>query len=146
MMPESPRLGATAKERRDTLLKGGLKVYTTFDPNMQAAAQNAVDTKKPQKGPDWNASLVAIDPTTGAVRAMVGGPDFSDSQYNIATHPIGRQPGSTWKVITLAAALQNGYSPNDMVDETDPCSVPKVFGNAQTVNASPVRGWDRSGA
>ena len=42
---------------------------------------------------------------------MVSGQDFADSQYNIATHPVGRQTGSTFKVITLATALANGYSP-----------------------------------
>jgi penicillin-binding protein 1A len=142
------RLGATPDERRDTLLKGGLKIVSTFDQGLQAAAQDATDNYKPQKGPDWIASLVAIDPATGAVKAMIGGPDFSDSQYNIATHPVGRQPGSTWKVITLAGALQNGYSPNDQVDGTSPCSVPKIFPDpkAVTINAEEGNGimsiWD----
>jgi membrane peptidoglycan carboxypeptidase len=122
-----PRLGATLKERKDALLKGGLTITTTFDLGLQAMAKQAVETTMPQKGSDWTASLVAIDPATGAVRAMVGGPDFADSQYNIATHPIGRQAGSTWKVITLATALSNGYSPNDTVNGTSPCSV-KRFG------------------
>src|SRR5262249_29553770 len=72
---------------------------------------------------------------TGAVKAMVGGPDFAESQYNIATYPIGRQPGSTWKVITLATALTNGYSPNDSVNGSAPCGVPSKFGNATTINA-----------
>jgi len=87
------RLGATPEERRDTLLKGGLKIVSTFDQRLQAAAEGATDNAKPQKGPDWISSLVAIDPSTGAVKAMVGGADFADSQYNIATHPVGRQPG-----------------------------------------------------
>jgi penicillin-binding protein 1A len=130
-----PRLGSTAKERRDKVLKGGLRVYTTFDPTLQNLAVAATTNAKPQKGPDWISSLVAIDPSTGAVRAMVGGPDFADSQYNIATHPVGRQPGSTWKVIALAAALENGYSPNDQIDGSAPCSVPSVFGTASTTNA-----------
>jgi penicillin-binding protein 1A len=136
------RLGATPDERRDTLLKGGLKIVTTFDQGLQAAAQDATDNAKPQFGPDWISSLVAIDPGTGAVKAMIGGPDFGTSQYNIATHPVGRQPGSTWKVITLAGALQNGYSPNDLVNGTSPCSVPKVFPDpkAVTVNAEPGGG------
>jgi penicillin-binding protein 1A len=129
-----PRMGATVKERTDKLLKGGLKVTTTFDPTLQAYAEDATNNAKPQKGPDWISSLVSIDPATGAVKAMVGGPDFSGSQYNIATHPVGRQPGSTWKVITLAGALQNGYSPNDSVDGSAPCSV-KRFGNVSTNNA-----------
>ena len=93
---------------------------------------------------------MSIEPSTGAVKAMVGGPDFGDSQYNIATHPIGRQPGSTWKVITLAAALQNGYSPNDRVDGSSPCRVPKIFPapDAFTVNSGdgagggPMPIWD----
>jgi penicillin-binding protein 1A len=122
------------KDRTDKLLKGGLKVTTTFDETLQNEAVDATNNAKPQKGPDWISSLVSIDPTSGAVKAMVGGPDFADSQYNIATHPIGRQPGSTWKVITLAGALQNGYSPNDQVDGTAPCSV-KRFGNVTTNNA-----------
>jgi len=129
-----PRLGATVKERTDKLLKGGLKVTTTFDHTMQNQADDATNNAKPQKGPDWISSLVSIEPATGAVKAMVGGPDFAGSQYNIATHPIGRQPGSTWKVITLGGALQNGYSPNDQVDGTAPCSV-KRFGSVTTNNA-----------
>ena len=121
------RLGTTADERRDTLLRGGLKIVSTFDEKLQAEAQDATDNAKPQKGADWISSLVAIEPSTGFVKAMIGGPAFGDSQYNIATHPIGRQPGSTWKVITLAGALQNGYSPDDIIDGTSPCSVPKIF-------------------
>ena len=130
-----PRLGATLKERNDALLKGGLKIYTTFDLNLQGMATESVRTAMPQKGPDWTASLVAIDPATGAVKAMVGGPDFADSEYNIATHPIGRQAGSTWKVITLATALANGYSPNDTVSGNSPCSVKRFGPQNSTRNA-----------
>jgi penicillin-binding protein 1A len=60
---------------------------------------------------------------------MVGGPDFYGSEYNIATHAPGRQPGSTWKVITLATALANGYSANDSVDGSSPCPVQSQFPN-----------------
>jgi membrane peptidoglycan carboxypeptidase len=137
-----PRLGSTAKERFDHLLKGGLKIYTTFDPRLQDLSTQATEEALPHSpaGPDWVSSLVAIDPLTGAVRAMVGGPDFAASQYNIATHPVGRQPGSTWKVITLATALANGYSPYDTVDGSAPCSVPSKFGAAYTVNAGDGEG------
>ena len=143
------RLGATPKERHDRLLKGGLKIYTTFDKTLQNQAEWATENMLPdgKGGPDWVSSLVAIEPSTGAVRAMVGGPDFADSQYNIATHAPGRQPGSTWKVITLAAALANGYSPNDTVDGSARCGVPKFFGNATTINSEGEGGgnetlWD----
>ncbi len=122
-----PRMGSTLKERTDKLLKGGLKIYTSFDQTLQAQAQDATNIYKPQKGDDWIASLVAIDPTTGAVKAMVGGPDFTGSQFNIATSANGRQTGSTFKVITLAAALANGYSPNDTVVGDAPCPVPSKF-------------------
>jgi membrane peptidoglycan carboxypeptidase len=136
-------LGSTVQERRDKVLKGGLKIYTTFDLGLQQMAEDAANNVKPPKAdPEWVASLVAIEPATGAVRAMVGSPDFQNSQYNIATHPIGRQPGSTWKVITLAAALQNGYSPHDFVDGSQPCSVPSKFPGADqfTINAEPHEG------
>jgi penicillin-binding protein 1A len=131
------RLGATPKERHDRLLKGGLKIYTTFDKNLQNQAEWATENMLPagKEGPDWVSSLVAIEPSTGAVRAMVGGPDFANSQYNIATHAPGRQPGSTWKIITLAAALANGYSPDDTVDGSARCGVPKLFGAATTTNS-----------
>ena len=76
-------------------------------------AIDATTNAKPgsPSGPDWVSSLVAIDPGTGAVKAMVSGQNFADDQTNIATSPYGRQTGSTFKVITLAAALANGYSP-----------------------------------
>jgi penicillin-binding protein 1A len=72
---------------------------------------------------------VSIDPATGAVRAMISGQPFADDQTNFATSSYGRQTGSTFKVITLAAALMNGYSPGDVVDGTEPCPVPSKFPN-----------------
>ena len=126
-----PSLGATVKERQDRILKGGLKVSTTFDKNLQDMALNATTNAKPQYGPDWASSLVSVDPSTGAVKAMVSGQDFNESQTNIATSPDGRQTGSTFKVITLATALSNGYSPADTVDGSSPCSVAGYGGEAQ---------------
>ena len=113
-------LGATPKERQDRVLNGGLKVYATKDPAMDAAAANAMAQVLPEK-PGWTGSLVAMDPRTGFVKAMVAGPGFESSQYNIATSYPGRQAGSTWKVITLGAALDSDYSPADMIDGTSPC-------------------------
>ena len=125
-------LGATEKERKERVLTGGLKIYATLDPNLQAAAQDAMDTVLPEK-PGWTGSLVSMDPQTGFVKAMVAGPGFESSQYNIATSYPGRQSGSTWKVITLAAALENGFSPADFVDGTSPCDFGGTIG--MTANA-----------
>ncbi|MFM8302683.1 MAG: transglycosylase domain-containing protein [Actinomycetota bacterium] len=129
--PRYSVLGTTREQRENAVLRGGLKIYTTLDPAAQANAQAAVDESIGQK-PGFTASIVAMDPTTGAVRAMVAGPGFESSQYNIATSTPGRQAGSTWKTITLAAALQKRYSGNDQVDGTSPCD----FGNlGRTANS-----------
>jgi membrane peptidoglycan carboxypeptidase len=138
-----PRMGSTEKERLEKLYKGGLTVYTTFDLNLQRLAVASTTSAKPFGG-DFVSSLVSIDPGTGAVKAMVSGQDFLVDQTNIATSQYGRQTGSTFKVITLAAALANGYSPNDTVDGSSPCSVPGFEGFS--VNDEPGGGtmslWD----
>jgi penicillin-binding protein 1A len=123
---DDPRLGATATERQNKVLRGGLRVYTTYDPGLQYLAQLAVDGTLQQAQPrdrDITASMVVMDPQTGAVRAMVGGPGFNTNQYNIVTHYPGRQPGSTFKAVSLTSALENGYSPNDTVSGDSPCTV-----------------------
>lgn len=138
-------LGATEAQRTDKVLKGGLKIYTTFDPRLQNAAEDATTNAKPQMGADWVSSLVSIDPSTGAVRAMVSGQDYAVDQTNIATSQYGRQTGSTFKVITLATALANGYSPQDTVDGSSPCAVAGFDG--YTVNDEPGSGtYDLWGA
>ena len=122
--PVYAALGKTPQERRNAVLKGGLKIYATEDPRLQNLAQNVVDNDLNQPA-GFTGSLVAMDPKTGEVRAMVGGGgDFASHQFNIATLYPGRQAGSTWKVMTLAAALESGFSPNDIVDGTSPCVLP----------------------
>jgi membrane peptidoglycan carboxypeptidase len=121
--PVYSALGKTVQERQDAVLKGGLQIFATEDPRLQTLAQQTVDsTLSTPSG--FTGSLVAIDPSTGEVKAMVGGPGFLQSQFNIATLYPGRQAGSTWKTITIAAALESGFSPNDIVDGTSPCSLP----------------------
>ncbi|MGN7612309.1 penicillin-binding protein 1A [Magnetococcales bacterium HHB-1] len=79
------------------------------------------DEKHPQHRlmqiPDAESALVAIDPHTGQVLAMVGGYDFNQSEFNRATQAL-RQPGSAYKPIIYAAALAKGMSPVDKVDDT----------------------------
>jgi penicillin-binding protein 1A len=113
-------LGATPQKREDRILNGGLRIHATMDPRAQQAAQEAMSAILPEK-PGFTAALVAIRPDNGAVKAMVAGPGFEQSQYNIATTFPGRQAGSTWKTITLATALENGFSPEDEVSGSSPC-------------------------
>jgi 1A family penicillin-binding protein len=94
-------------ERR--ALTGGLKVETTIDLGWQQAAENAVFSHLPDPdGPQ--AALVAIDPRTGEILALVGGRDFSETKFNLATQ-AARQTGSAFKTFALAAALDAGVSP-----------------------------------
>lgn len=102
---------------------GGLKIHLTINLQMQQAAQNAVDEALKYSG-GLSASLVAIDNKTGEVRAMVSGNgDYNASPFNLAT--LGyRQPGSSFKMFTLAAALTSGeYSPDSTID-SKPLSIP----------------------
>ena len=91
-------------------LEGGLRIQTTLDLGLQRAADNVVKRwlGDPPIGP--NAALVAIDNDTGEVRAMVGGTDYSQVPFNLATQGQ-RQPGSAFKPFVLATALRRGISP-----------------------------------
>jgi penicillin-binding protein 1A len=130
-----PRLGATEAERRKAVYQGGLKVFTTFDPAAQAQAiaardeslplENGVfpqpganpETGEPNRG---SAAVVSVEPATGAVRTMVGGPGFANWKYNLATQNQ-RQTGSSFKTFVLAALMEQGRSPDDIINGIGPC-------------------------
>jgi penicillin-binding protein 1A len=106
---------------------GGLRVYTTIDVAMQQAAETSVeqglreiDKRLPKRrtSDPLQAALVAIDPSSGAVRAMVGGRDFTESPFNRATQ-AKRQPGSAFKPFIYAAAVERGWGPDDWIDGLD---------------------------
>ena len=121
---DDERLGETAQERYNAVFKGGLRITTTLDPRMQRDAQAAVNRVLPAsvtRG-QFAAALVSIDPSNGAVRAMIGGESFEQAKFNLATQGR-RQPGSAFKPFVLAAALDAGYSPNDTINGTSPCSI-----------------------
>lgn len=121
------RLGATVAERARALSDGGLRIHTTVDPRLQQAAEAAVRGGVPA-GYHLSAALAAVDPATGDVRALVGGPDRAASEYNTAVAEPGRQPGSSFKVFTLVAALERGTLPSDIVDGSTPCAIPNPGG------------------
>lgn len=100
--------------------QGGLKIITTLDLVKQQAAEDAITnvTKDyPAKFNANNAALVAIDPKTGQILAMVGSrnyfDDSIDGQVNVATSP--RQPGSSMKPIVYSALFEKGYTPNTIL-------------------------------
>lgn len=86
----------------------GLRIVTTFDYEDQKAAVESVKANRPPGAPELHPALVSVQPGTGAVRAMYGGPDYLKSEQNWATLPT--QPGSTFKVFAIIAALEDGYS------------------------------------
>lgn len=138
----------------------GLKVYTTLDVDMQTAAERALENQlqaieggrhgaykhmtyeaylaRSAEGGETGAAnspylqgaFVAVDPRTGAVRALVGGRDYGDSKFNRATQAL-RQPGSTFKPIVYAAAVHEGFSPAQVVDDS-PISLDQLSGETWT--------------
>ena len=139
--PRFASVGKNARQREKRLFTGGLKIHTTVDLGMQAAAEDAVQSVLPYRD-DPHAALVALNPQNGYVRAMVGGRDyfakkrkdrFAKLNLAIVAEPdlgpkardpvlgtkikrapgTGRQAGSAFKPFALAAALANGTSLSD---------------------------------
>ncbi len=131
----------------ERVYQGGLRVYTTLDAKLQQAAETLVEQrlseiehrpgfKHPVRGkagalkegqlPAYlQGALVAVDPATGYVRAMVGGRDFEESRFNRATQ-AKRQAGSAFKPFVYAAALEAGYSPATVITRlNDPIVTPQ---------------------
>ncbi len=119
--PGSP-LGSTYAERYAALFEGGLKIYTNMSPTAQAAAEAAVAANTPANNVGYEEGLVSIDPADGAVEALVGGSGAAASQFDVMTQ-AERQPGSGFKIFTLLAALEQGYSVYDTVDSQSPCYI-----------------------
>ena len=104
----------------DAVYKEGLKIYTTIDMDMQAAAEKAMESLPTYRTDDNGirqpqGALVAIDPKTGQIKAMVGG--RGTDQFNRATM-AERQPGSAFKPFVFAAALESKFTPSTVVDDS----------------------------
>ena len=97
-------------------------VRTGLDPNIQRAAEAAVESSLRQYGKDYGASQAAVvimDPS-GLVRAMVGGRDYGESQFNRAVD-AQRQPGSSFKPYVYVTALMMGYKPTSIINDSPLC-------------------------
>jgi penicillin-binding protein 1A len=97
-------------------------VRTGLDVNLQRESENAVESMLRQHGNDYKArqaAAVVLD-LDGAVRAMVGGRDYGQSQFNRATDAL-RQPGSSFKPYVYATALSNGFKPTSIVVDAPIC-------------------------
>ena len=96
---------------------GGLRVYTTLDRKLQGVAEEVgrLSRLRTPDGQPLQTALVAIEPTTGFVKAIVGGRDFRESPFNRALD-ARRQPGSTFKPFIYARALESGLSPSSRID------------------------------
>jgi penicillin-binding protein 1A len=90
---------------------GDMRITTSLDTEMQTAAEDAIFSRLNGVGP--SASLVAIENKTGEVKAMVGGSNYDQKPFNLATNGH-RQPGSAFKPFILAEALKRGYGPNQV--------------------------------
>ena len=117
----------------DELFKGGLTLQTTLDVDSQEAAEAAIKEKRESLNPAIYGALVAIEPETGYIKAMVGGEDdeWATQKLNLATGERGvpnpgRPSGSSFKVFTLIAALEAGISPQTMVDCSSPATIPNT--------------------
>jgi penicillin-binding protein 1A len=112
------------------IYRGGLSIYTTLDLNAQKSAEKALGEGLTAFDSERAASfqinkstpmsvqgaLIAIDPKTGGIRAMVGGRDFRQSQFNRAVQ-AKRQPGSSFKPFIYTAAIENGFTPASVLDD-----------------------------
>ena len=93
-------------------------VRTTIDMGLQQAAETAIESSLREYGEGYRAkqgALVMLE-SGGAVRAMVGGRDYGESQFNRATRAL-RQPGSSFKLYTYAAAMEKGFTPESVVSD-----------------------------
>jgi penicillin-binding protein 1A len=114
---------------------GGLEITSTLDLDLQRQVESIASSAL--AGIEPTASVVVLDNDTGTVRAMVGGPDYSEAPFNLATNGH-RQPGSAFKPFTLVTALQQGHSTGE-VYASSPQTIPfrarfSKNGKTKTVN------------
>ncbi len=118
---DNSALGQTTDERYSALFTGGLKIYTNEVPPLQAYAQRVAVQDIPSSLAHVVAAFAVIDPRSGNVEALVGGPTGTN-QFDDAVQGE-RQPGSGFKLFTLIGALEENYDVYDSILATSPCAV-----------------------
>jgi len=105
----------------NTVRQGGLKVYTTIDPELQEAGRAAIENHLYYSS-DPSAAVVSIDPSTGFVKAMASSGGYGDSQFNLAAQGH-RQPGSAFKTFALTDAIRRGVDPDTTYYNSQPLNI-----------------------
>ena len=123
LLNESNLLGETYEERYNTLFRGGLRIHTTLNPYLQLKAEEARNVL-PDTVQGIDAAIVSLDTKTAAIRAMVGGRGFEPGRNEVNMALAPSQTGSSIKIFILAAALQAGAEPDDIIDGTRGCRLP----------------------
>lgn len=103
------------------LYRGGLTIQTSLDIPLQRKAQKTLNQELARRGPNLrvnNGAVVVLENRTGFIKAMIGGTGWSDTDQFNRAHQALRQPGSSFKPAVYAAALEAGYSPQSLVDDT----------------------------
>lgn len=133
VIKNDPALGKTSDDRYATLARGGLKVYTTLDLDLQAVAQDAISSRVPptRDGIDLGSAAVSAELNTGRIITMVQNRPFNNTSVEVpGTTAVnyntdigyggseGFQTGSAYKAFSLVAWLQSGHSLNQVVDGT----------------------------
>ena len=137
---EFDSLGAGVKARQRRLQQGGLKIYTTMDPQWQSYAQQAASAPYavPAANPGYkdkpDTGIVSIDNATGAIRTMLSGRNFARDQLNLVTSI--RQTGSAFKPFTLVAAFRQHVSPNTTFSSSSPFCSPLWTSQSHCVSNS----------
>lgn len=128
---------------KDIVEQGGLKVYTTLDPDYQTSAETALANRKESNAANYNATngaLVSIHPQTGQILAMVGSADYFDDtidgQVNMVTS--ARQPGSSFKPFIYSLAFLNQYSPSTILYDVETKFGPDTPKNYSGTFSGPV--------
>jgi penicillin-binding protein 1A len=123
LLKDPKYLGGTEAERNRLIFRGGISIHTTVVPSLQALAEQSIAETLPATRGEFDAALVTVEPSSGAVRAAVSGLDFVKSKVDLVTGD-GRQVGSAFKMFTLMAAIEAGDIPADTILGTSPCKIP----------------------